>query len=119
MTSGIDYDKIIVNGDSYSAAGISIPWATTLAEQLNLPLVNIASAGSSNDRITRTTIEQVLQEKNNTNRLIVIVGWSFVRRLEVWYYGNKSTVLNQIPDQTKEIHLNPKFITLDMLAQLN
>lgn len=114
------YDKIIVNGDSYSALGQNGSYSTTLGEKLNLPVDNIAVAGSNNDRIARTTIEKVLLESRSTKRLLVIVGWSFVRRLEVWYYGNSYKVESRIPDRNnKEEHKNPRFVTLDMLSALN
>lgn len=114
------YDKIIVNGDSYSALNQSGSYSTTLAEKLNLPVDNIAVSGSSNDRIARTTIEKVLSELGSNNRLLVIVGWSFVRRLEVWYYGNNHKVESRIPDKhSNEDHKNPRFVTLTMLSALN
>lgn len=114
------YDKIIINGDSYSALGQSGSYSTTLGEKLNVPVENIAVQGSNNDRIVRTTIEKVLSESSSNNRLLVIVGWSFVRRLEVWYYGNNYKVESKIPDRNnKQEHKNPRFVTLNMLSTLN
>jgi hypothetical protein len=114
------YDKIIVNGDSYSASGQQGSYSTTLREQLKIEVDNIAVAGSSNDRITRSTIEKVLTELESHQRLLVIVGWSFVRRLEVWYYGNSWKVQSRIPDRhSDDDYRNPKFITLDVLSTLN
>jgi len=117
------YDEIIVNGDSYSAYNYNkdiVVYSTVLEEKLKIPVTNIARAGSNNDRIVRTTIEQILNKLNSNKRLLVIVGWSFVRRLEVWYYGNNRTVINRIPDQIhSEEHKNPKFVTLNVLANLN
>ena len=113
-----NYDEIIINGDSYSATGRVRPWGTELGQQLQTPVTNIARIGSNNDRITRTTIEQVLACDQN-KKLLVIVGWSFIRRIEVWYYGDNTKVKSHMPDQHKEEWLNPRFITLDALANLN
>lgn len=112
------YDRIIVNGDSYSAAHRVVPWSSTLSELMSVPVTNIARIGSNNDRITRTTIEQVLTEKKQAEKLLVIVGWSFVRRIEVWYYGDNQKVKHRINDQLGQEHLSPKFVTLDVLANL-
>jgi len=115
----LPYDEIIVNGDSYSAP-VGIVYGNVLSEKLNIPVTNIAAAGSNNDRITRSTIEQVLSKLNTSNRLLVIVGWSFIRRIEVWYYGTNQLVNARIHDKnSSEPHKNPKFVTLDVLSQLN
>jgi len=50
---------------------------------------------------------------------LVIVGWSFIRRLEVWYYGSNKRVLNLIPDQSSEEHKNLRLVTLDWLINEN
>lgn len=114
------YDKIIVNGDSYSALGQSGSYSTTLGQKLNLPVDNIAVPGTNNDRIVRTTVEKVLTETNSNKRLLVVVGWSFVRRLEVWYYGNNYKVESRIPDKhSEQDHKNPRFVTLDILSAYN
>jgi hypothetical protein len=114
------YDKIIVNGDSYSALKDNFAYSTELEQLLNVSVTNIAQPGSNNDRIARTTIEQVLQELPNSKKILVIVGWSFVRRIEVWYYGNSIKVINRIPDRNHQPECNnPHFVTLDVLASLN
>lgn len=105
----IPYDAIIVNGDSYSAASHKQRvYSDYLADALNIPVVNIAAIGSSNDRITRSTIEQVIKTTSQFANPLVIVGWSFVRRIEVWYHGKKLSVLTRCFD-------NLNFVTLDWL----
>lgn len=59
-------------------------WSTLVAEALGLDCVNIAKAGSSNDRIFRTTLEWIsgnLDEIKQTSPLVVI-GWTHVSRAE-------------------------------------
>jgi hypothetical protein len=92
----LTYDCIIVNGDSYSAKNDSPVWADALAKKLNLPLVNLAAAGSSNDRILRSTIDYL--ENSLCKYPLVIIGWSFVTRMEIWYRGNNQHLLDKAPD---------------------
>lgn len=117
----LEYDEIIINGDSYSARNKNVVvYGDVLQEKLRIPVTNIARAGSSNDRVTRTTIEQVLESLKKNKKPMVIIGWSFIRRLEVWYYGNNLQVESKITDQnSSESYKNPRFVTLDFLAQLD
>jgi hypothetical protein len=116
------FDCLVVNGDSYSAQNLNINavYADVLGDNLNLPVINLAFPGSSNDRILRSTIEQALELKQQNKNPLVIIGWSFIRRLEVWYYGDNPRIISRIPDSgTKEDYRRPKFVTLDMLIQEN
>lgn len=113
------YDCLLINGDSYSAATSFPVYADALGQELNLPVINIATPGSSNDRILRSSIEKILELKQQNKNPLVIIGWSFIRRLEVWYYGDKLKGLN-IPDTAgKQSHQSPRFVTLDMLIHHN
>lgn len=110
------FDSIFVNGDSYSASMGDFPvYADYLGQKLNLPVINISAVGSNNDRILRSSVEHLSHIKNP----LVIIGWSFVRRLEVWYYGNKQKILSKIPDQHSEPHLRLNLVTLDWLLASN
>lgn len=105
------FDSILVNGDSYSASdrGEKV-YADYLGELYSVPVQNYAVSGSNNDRITRSTIEYVTKHLNHNQRPLVIIGWSFVRRIEVWYYGDKRI---SVPDQNHNI--DSKLVTLDTL----
>lgn len=109
-----NYDCLLINGDSYSAPNNSKVYGDFLAENLNIPVKNFAIAGSNNDRILRSTIEYLEDIKQEYKNPLVIVGWSFVRRLEVWYYGNNKKILNNVPDNS-----NSRFVTLDWLLGSN
>jgi len=104
------FDSILINGDSYSAPGKEGQkvYADYLGESYSVPVSNYAVSGSNNDRIARSTIEYVHLHLHR--RPLVIIGWSFIRRIEVWYYGDKSIF---VPDQIQ----NPdsKLVTLDFL----
>lgn len=104
MTS---HDAIIVNGDSYSAFNNKHRvYSDYLKYKLNIPVINISAAGSSNDRITRSTIEQVIKITDQFTNPLVVIGWSFVRRMEVWYYGKNPSVSKQCYDDLNFITLN-------------
>jgi len=109
-------DCVFVNGDSYSApAGlITKTYGHWLAEHFNVPLVNLAVEGSNNDRILRSSIEWLANTEYKNP--LVVVGWSFLRRIEVCYYGNNPTVVAHIPDQEG---YNARMITLDYLLNTN
>ena len=114
------FDCILVNGDSYSAKNSSLVYSDFLEKELQVPVYNIAAVGTNNQRIVRSTIETALELKQQDKNPLVLIGWSFVRRLEVWYYGNKKQVLDRIPDGIPgQDYKNPKFVTLDVLLSEN
>jgi hypothetical protein len=77
------------NGDSHTAGTHSRPFANIFAKQLadrfNLTYTNIATAGGSNQRIIRTTIENLptLDPKDT----FLLIGWSSFDRTE-WFWNN-------------------------------
>lgn len=114
------FDCVLVNGDSYTRLGEHKVYSDFLAEDLGVPVFNVAREGSNNKRITRSTIEHLIELKKNFAKPLVVVGWSFVKRIEVWYYGDNAQVINRIPDRNQgPDHLEPRLITLNMLLNLN
>ena len=103
-----NYDCVVVNGDSYSESGSDKAYGDFLAEYLDVPIENFACRGSSNDRILRSTIEHIHSLNKKYKNPLVIIGWSFIRRLEVWYSGNHADVLKWIPDDKQS-----RLVTLD------
>jgi hypothetical protein len=109
------FDCIFINGDSYSAPTHNGKvYSDFLSERLGIPVVNIGITGSNNDRITRSSIELIEKLKTQYQNPLIIIGWSFVRRMEVWYYGNNPVALKRVPDSEQS-----RFITLDHLVKLN
>jgi hypothetical protein len=102
------YDCIVINGDSYSAKTEHKVYGNFLSEHFDIPVKNFAIPGSNNQRILRSSIEYLREVKSEYQNPLVIIGWSFIRRLEVWYYGNNQKLLNQIPDST-----DSRFVTLN------
>jgi len=114
----LNFDCIFINGDSYSAPTQHFPvYSEYLSNCLELPLINLAIAGSNNDRILRSSIEFV--ESKKFQNPLIIIGWSFVKRLEVWYYGNNQKIIKALPDNINEDHKNLRFVTLDRLLNEN
>jgi hypothetical protein len=107
----MNYDCIIINGDSYSAPTIHHKvYGDFLSKKLGIPVKNFAIPGSNNQRILRSSIEYLQKVKSEYQNPLVIIGWSFVRRIEVWYYGNNKKLLNAIPDSE-----HSRFVTLDRI----
>lgn len=113
------HDCIIVNGDSYSAKTHHKVYSDFVESDTNIPVINLAVAGSNNQRIARSTIEKLIEVKEKYKNPLVIVAWSFIRRIEVWYYGHNPGVISKIPDRVDAPdHLQSRLITLDMLVNL-
>jgi hypothetical protein len=104
----MNYDCILINGDSYSAPSKDKVYGEFLSEHFSIPVKNFALQGSNNQRILRSSIEYLQQISSEYQNPLVIIGWSFIRRLEVWYYGNNQKLLNQMPDS-----VDSRFVTLD------
>lgn len=74
-------------------ARLSASWPGQLGKQLGFHrVVNLGYPGSSNDRIIRTTIAWILEnwlhEKQSTDNLFVVIGWSAPMRRE--FYMNEN-----------------------------
>ena len=81
--------SIFVNGDSHTAQvyGSLAPTATQiLAEKYQCTYTNIALPGGSNQRIIRTTQEQLTSLNPKTT--LIIIGWSSFERTE-WFFKNQ------------------------------
>lgn len=103
-----NFDCLLVNGDSYSAPTETFPvYADIIANKLKVPLHNLAVRGVSNDRITRSTVEQIEKLKKQNIKPFVLIGWSFVSRVEIYYHGPTHEVINRAPDSLERL------ITLD------
>jgi hypothetical protein len=103
-----NYDCVFVNGDSYSDPISGNSYGNFLGEYFGVPVENFALRGSNNDRILRSTIEYMHSIQKKYKNPLVIIGWSFIRRIEVWYYGNYQKIIQKIPDSNQS-----RLITLD------
>jgi hypothetical protein len=80
---------LYVNGDSHSRGGLTVhsnqSFATRVAKEFGLDIVNEAQSGASNARILRTSKEYFATQQSPT---LVIIGWSTWER-EEWQHENQ------------------------------
>lgn len=84
---------IYVNGDSYMSETGTPPGKTIadhLSAKLNMPAINNAVPGSSNARIIRTSMKDLINFKKEHDNIIACIGLSFIYRHEVWDATTKS-----------------------------
>jgi hypothetical protein len=119
---------LLTNGCSFvNGAGLqdreSERWSYHLAKKLNMEDINLSSEGASNDRILRTTIEWLKENKDKLSDVLVVIGWTQMTRTEFFndvigkwenqnflsfgdgsedYYGEQSKVkhIHKSPDDT-------------------
>ena len=86
-----------------------------LAEELNCEYFNNAKGGGSNQRIVRTTINWLLENKDKWNEVLVLIGWTGILRYEIqqgkkWkqmksYDGNPDEMLSKYLDSILYLQL--------------
>jgi hypothetical protein len=114
------FDCLFLNGDSYSAPDSNKTiYGDFLSRALEVPLINKSVPGSNNDRIMRSSVEIITDLIQQGKTPMVVLGLSFIRRLEVWYYGNNKNLLSKIPDRDPDSSNNLQLITLDHLMHTN
>lgn len=86
-----NFPLIYCNGDSYSNENYHplLPgkvYPNVVAEYCNGFVINSAISGSSNRRIIRTTMHDVIEQRklNPTQQIIALIGLSFDLRSEIW-----------------------------------
>jgi hypothetical protein len=98
---------LYVNGDSNSAGtdltDISRSWPHILSRQLDCDLINHASPGASNAKISRTLQEFINQYTGDVNDIFFIVGWTSWER-EEWIYNGQFFSVNA----GEKINLTPE-----------
>jgi hypothetical protein len=74
---------LVAVGDSFTYGtelhDVSLAWPYQLGARLNIPVVNLAQPGASNDFITRTTVNAI----DEYNPDLVIVGFTTPNRFEL------------------------------------
>jgi hypothetical protein len=76
---------VYVNGDSYSKNSDKKTYCEFLSEKFNCESHNAAIAGSSNSRILRTSLRDLINlKKERTDDIIAVISLSFLLRIEVW-----------------------------------
>ena len=127
-------DYIYANGCSYVAGdGLeSNPRKTAihfLAEELNCEYFNNAKGGGSNQRIVRTTINWLLENKDKWNDVLVLIGWTGILRYEIlqgkkWkqmksYDGNPDDILRFSTSDQFEFEYLDSILYLQLFLEAN
>ena len=77
---------------------LSVTWPAQLANKLNASYTNIAAGGGSNQRIVRTTIDWLYQNKHIKD-ITAIIQWSDPVRFEYYEPINESDLFELDPDR--------------------
>lgn len=98
----IDVSHLVVLGCSFTyGQGLTDPkqesWAAILADRLNVPVVNLASLGSGNDRIMRKLFEYYYLDHKDNNPLYIIAFSHSSRREEYISAENDYRVIDMHP----------------------
>lgn len=75
---------LYVNGDSYTTGNIGERYSDFLGDLLGCPSINTAINGSSNGRILRTTLRDLLELKKTHTDITAVISLSFLVRTEIW-----------------------------------
>ena len=85
---------LFTNGDSNTYGSELLTnnsWPVMLSKKLNCTVDNYAFPGSSNDKIVRETTDYVVNNLNNADNLIVVLGFTEMSRIELFSDESKST----------------------------
>ena len=83
----MDKIHLFTNGDSNTFGSELLTnnsWPVILSKKLNCTVDNYAIPGSSNDKIIRETIDYVVNNLNNADNLIVVLGFTEMSRIELF-----------------------------------
>jgi hypothetical protein len=105
----INVDTLYANGDSW-AYGAELSdkndsFVNVISKNYNLPLMNSACPGGSNQRILRTTIENVSRLLQQGKTPFVIVAWTLPHRFELYSSEEKKFVTFSSPNSAADIDL--------------
>jgi hypothetical protein len=91
MSADIDFPLIYCNGDSYSDENYypalkGNTYANAVGQACGGFVINQAISGSCNRRIIRTTVHDMMQQRqlNPDQKIIALIGLSFELRSELW-----------------------------------
>jgi hypothetical protein len=115
MSTDIDFPLIYCNGDSYSndryhASLAEKTYAYVVGEHCNGFVINAAVNGSCNRRIIRTSLHDLILQRqlNPLQKIIALISLSFDLRSEIW-----------IDNRTSKLPSESNFVTHTFSSQLN
>lgn len=75
---------VYVNGDSYTKVSDGKRYSEFLSEHFNCPSINAAISGSSNCRILRTSLRDLIELKQAHDDIVAVISLTFPLRTEIW-----------------------------------
>jgi hypothetical protein len=75
---------VYVNGDSYAKISDGKRYSEFLSESLDCEHINAAISGSSNDRILRTSLRDLINLKQTHTDIVAAISLTFPLRTEIW-----------------------------------
>lgn len=115
MSAELDFPLIYSNGDSYSndqyhASLNNKTYANIVGEHCNGFVINSAVSGSCNRRIIRTSLHDLIlqRQQNPSQKIIALINLTFELRSEIW-----------IDDLRSSSHVESNFVTHKFSDQSN
>lgn len=106
--SDLDFPLIYCNGDSYSDENYHESlknkiYVNFIAEKVNGFVFNRAKKGSCNRRIIRTTLHDILHQRqlNPDQKIVALIGLSFELRSEIWIDNIKDKSATEVESNFK------------------
>jgi hypothetical protein len=75
---------IYVNGDSYTEMSDGKRYSEFLANRFDCKFMDAAISGSSNSRILRTSLRDLISLQKQHDEIVAVIGLSFTIRTELW-----------------------------------
>jgi len=98
----INVDTLYCNGDSWAygeeLSDKNDSFASVISKNYSLPLINSSCPGGSNQRILRTTIEDVSRLLKQGKKPFVLIAWSLPHRFELYSCDQKKFVTFSNPN---------------------
>ena len=118
----MDFPLIYCNGDSYSNENYrpilnGKVYANSVAEHYRGFVINKAISGCSNRRIIRTSVHDLIQQRqlNPTQEIIALIGLTFDLRSEIWIQG----VENKFGPEESDFKIQLNTLIESLLTLLN
>jgi hypothetical protein len=105
----INVDTLYCNGDSW-AHGVELEnvndsFVNVMARNYNLPVINASCPGGSNQRILRTTIEDISRLLKQGKRPFVLITWTLPHRFELYSVDRAEFVTFSSPNSAANLEL--------------
>lgn len=105
----INVDTLYCNGDSWSCGveldDTSNSFPNIISKNYNLPIINSAKPGGSNQRILRTSIEDISKLIKQGKKPFVLISWTLTNRFELYDAIKNEYASFTSPDSAADIDL--------------